>query len=608
MIGSRATVRNARTRLYTRLRYLRSSGSLRRRVLVIGGGMLVLGVLWIAVTGYLARQQVQRLETRLQQVKSLVASGDVDAARRVSSDIPALATRAHRLTTGPAWWLAAQIPYAGDPLEVIRGATAAAQQVGADSVPALLQIASRLDPTKLRTSGATINTAALVAAAPQLSSAAATIDAAISRIDNLPRTTWLNAVDRPRASLSAQLTSIGGYLDAASRAATVLPSLLGDNRPKRYFIGLQNEAELRGTGGLPGAFAIMVANHGTIKFTHFESDAALLPPTPDHLIDTGLNFGRDYTAAYGASAPSRLIVNSNISPHFPYAAQIWARMWQKTSGERVDGAFALDPTVLSYVLAVTGPVRLPGGAPLTAQNVVSLTQRDEYTIFPNNFQRKAFLVSILKAASNRLTSGAGSATQLLTALSQASQQQRLLVWTSDAKTEAILAQTNYAGAIPQSTRPLVGLALNNSVAGKLDFYLTRSLTYHRSGCGSTRDVLVTIALTNTAPATGLPPYVNSRLDKHAYPVKPGDNRTLLDYYATDGAQLLSAALNDKPITIAVEHGLGHPIFRLDVELPRGTTQTIVLHLQEPAGDGEPQVWHQPGVTPLGVTFYSQPCG
>jgi hypothetical protein len=150
--------------------------------------------------------------------------------------------------------------------------------------------------------------------------------------------------------------------------------------------------------------------------------------------------------------------------------------------------------------------------------------------------------------------------------------------------------------------------LNNSAAGKLDYYLTRSLTYHRSGCGPTRDVLVTIELTNSAPATGLPPYVNTRLDKHAYPVQPGDNRTLLDYYATAGAQLLSVARNGKPSTASVEHALGHPVYRLDVELPRGATQTIVLHLREPAGNGEPRIWRQPGVTALGVTVQSQSCG
>jgi len=591
----------------TQLRYLRSSGALRRRVLLVLGGLVMLGVVWIAITGYLAREQVKRLEANLQQVAGLVSAGRIDQARQVAADIPAIAERAHRLTSGPAWWIGANVPYVGAPLDVIRGATGAGYHVGVQGVPDLLRIAATLDPTKLRTSGATINTAALVASAPQLSSIAATLHTAVADIDRLPHSTWLSGVDRRRASLSTQLRSISGYIDAAARAAKALPVMLGDDRPKRYFVGLQNEAELRGTGGLPGAFAIVVATHGTVKFTHFASDGELLPAASGQLIETGLNFGPEYAAAYLASEPTRLFVNSNVSPHFPYAARIWARMWEKTSGEHVDGAIGLDPTVLGYILAATGPVALPGGVQLTAENVVSLTQRDEYTMFSDNLQRKAFLVSILEAASNRLTSGAGSATQLARLFSLASRQQRLLVWSADTRVQKLLAQTNYAGAIPRGDQPLVGLTLNNSAAGKLDYYLARSLTYDRSGCGPTRDVLVTIALSNNSPGTGLPLYVNGRLDKHAYPVRPGDNRTLLDYYASTGAQLLSAARNGVPTTVSVEHSLGHPIYRLDVELPRGTTQTIVLHLREPAGKGEPKVWQQPGVTPLGVTFNNQSC-
>src|SRR5664279_3063170 len=135
-------------------------------------------------------------------------------------------------------------------------------------------------------------------------------------------------------------------------------------------------------------------------------------------------------------------------------------MWEKTSREHIDGAVALDPTVLSYILAATGPVALPNGSKLTATNVVPLTQKDEYTIFSDNERRKAFLVSILKAASSRLTSGAGGATELTKAISLASQQQRLHVWTEDSSIESVLEQTNYAGAIPQSTRPFAGPVLN----------------------------------------------------------------------------------------------------------------------------------------------------
>src|SRR6185312_13608525 len=119
--------------------------------------------------------------------------------------------------------------------------------------------------------------------------------------------------------------------------------------------------ELRGTGGLPGAFAIATTRNGEIRFRRFESDAALLPPTPDHAIATGLRFGPEYEHLYGPSMPTTTFVDSNVSPNFPYAAQVWAAMWQKVSGEHIDGVVALDPTVLAYFLAATGPAQLPGG-------------------------------------------------------------------------------------------------------------------------------------------------------------------------------------------------------------------------------------------------------
>jgi hypothetical protein len=158
-------------------------------------------------------------------------------------------------------------------------------------------------------------------------------------------------------------------------------------------------------------------------------------------------------------------------------------------------------------------------------------------------------------------------------------------------------------------RPLAAPVLNNMSSGKLDYYLARGLTYHRSGCGASRDVLVTLTLTNNAPAYGLPPYVTTRLDANR-PAnsRPGDYSTLLDYYATKGAQLLSVQLNGKPTTAAAYSIDGRPMYRLPLQLPRGATQTVELHLQEPAGSGTPQIWRQPGVTPMTVTAYSQPCG
>ena len=345
-----------------------------------------------------------------------------------------------------------------------------------------------------------------------------------------------------------------------------------------------------------------------MRFTHFESDAVLEPVATGHRVQTGLDFGAQYRAAYAQSLPTTSFLNSNVSPNFPYAAQIWARMWEQVSGEHVDGAVAVDPTVLGYVLAATGPVTLPSAMVIDAPNVVSLTEREEYTMFNDNLARTAFLIAVLTASSHALISGRGDANELAQLMVTASEQQRLQVWSANSAIEKELAATSYGAVVAPTTRPLIAPVLNNTSGGKLDYYLTRTLTYHRSGCGPSRDVLITLTLTNSAPAYGLPPYVTDRLDANR-PAnsRPGDYSTLLDYYATRGAQLLSVRVNGTPTTAAAYTVDGQPMFRLPVQLRRGATQTIELHLQEPPGSGAPQIWRQPGVTPMTVTAYSQSC-
>jgi len=584
-----------------------ASGRFRRNLWLGVGGLAALAILWVVVTGLLARQQVQRLEDRLQTVKLFVAQGRLNDAEHEAAGIPSLAKRAHLLTSGPAWWAMSEVPYFGDPFDVMRGATAAGKFVGTDGLTTLLHIANTLDPRTLRASGNTVRLGPLQQAAPQLRIAAQQLDHAISQVDHLPSNTWFGPINHARLSFSLQLHSIVGYVDAAANATQILPTMLGADGTQRYIIAMQNESEMRGTGGLPGAFAIVETHNGKVSFTHFGSDAEFLPAATKQRVHTGLDFGKDFDATYGNGDPANFIVNSNLSPNFPYAAQIWSKMWTAVSGQHLDGAMAVDPSALAAFLAVTGPVTLPDGIGVSAANIVSLTEKDEYTLFSDNFARKDFLVSILKASSTKLTSGAGSATALARAITTVSNQNRLQVWSSNPTVEKVLAGTTYGGVIPADNRPFSGVIVNNNAAGKLDYYMVRTLDYSRTGCGATRDVIATITITNSAPAFGLPPYVLGRLDKHDSSVQPGDNRTLLDYYATSGAQLLSVTLNGKQSTVEVQSSLGHTIFRMDLELPRGQTQTIAMHLQEPAGTGTPMIWQQPGVTPLVVHAFSQRC-
>ena len=568
------------------------------------GGLLGLGLLWILVTGLLARNQAQQLESQIAKVRLLVSEGRLVDARVAAAKIPTMAERAHRLTTGPAWWIASQVPFVGEPLDVMRDVLSSADQF-AQTIPQFVKVSTLLDPSSLRVNGDTIRIAPLLAARPQLASIQRGVDQAYSRVAGLSGT-WLSLVDTRREQFASQLAQVRGYVDAAVRASNVLPQMLGQFGKQRYFIALQTEAELRGTGGLPGAFTIATTYHGTIHFEHFYSDTKLLPDATHRLIKTGLDFGRQYREAYGPSGPTSSYLDSNVSPNFPYAAQIWAAMWHKVSGETVDGVLAVDPTALAYFLDVLGPSQV-NGLPVTASNVVALTQKDQYVLYPNAAERKKFEVGVLAAVSKRLTSGIGSPLGLLHATGRSGSERRLLVWSRFANVEKALIDGDFAGAIPRTDRPFSGLILNNAASGKLDYYLDRSVDYARTGCGSQRDVLVTIKLTNSAPASGLPAYVTTRLDDNAKKAKPGDNRELFDYYASAGAQLQSIQIDGETATSGVFEIDGHVVFRLELELPVGATRTIVLHLSEPAGHGTPQLWNQPGVVPVQVSLYNQKC-
>jgi hypothetical protein len=575
--------------------------------LVAAGGVLVVTAgLWLAVTALMARGQLNQARADAHTLGTQISAGRWPAARATAADLSTHAHRANQLTSGPVWALAAALPSGGEPLETIRGITAGVDTLARGSLPQLVSAAERLNPRTLRLADGSIDLSRIAAVAPAITSASDVVARTTRTIGALPSHTWLGPVDTAYADALGQVTSLDQSMKSADLAARILPTLLGADAPRRYLLAFQNEAEARGTGGLPGAFAIVEARHGKLAFIRMESDAALTG------VAATVDFGPDYRHLYEGSDTTTVYVDGNVSPHFPYAAQIWASMWQKHSGQKVDGVIAVDPTALGYLLAVTGPATLPDKSQINGANAAALTQATSYARFPEasataNARRKSFLLAVAAASSTKILSASGEPTALLRAAGQAARERRILVWSADPAVQADLAQTSVAGVIPTTSAPYVGLSVVNDAGNKLDYYLDRSLTWQRSGCGPTRRTTVTITLTNNAPAGGLSHYVTARLDAHSYPVRPGDNRLGVSYLATQGALMQSVTVAGRPGTASIGVQSGHPVYTIDLELPRGTSRTIVLNLSEPAGTGSPIVLRQPLVRPLNISLSDAVC-
>jgi Protein of unknown function (DUF4012) len=574
--------------------------------MIVAGGVVLLAGLWLAVTAVMARSQLGQVRSEVHTLRAKITAGDWSAARATAADLADHAHRAHQLTSGPVWAAAAALPAGGQPLQTIRGITSALDALSHDALPQVVSASERLDLRTLRRPDGSIDLSRIAALRPALTNASATVDQAAKAISALPAHTWLSSIDAAHLDALGQITALDGALKSANLAVRILPAMLGQDGPKRYFLAFQNEAEARGTGGLPGAFAIVVADHGKLAFTHMESDTTLGRTAAN------VDFGPDYHQLYDAAGATNPYVNGNLSPNFPYAAQIWASMWRNYSGERVDGVIAVDPTALSYLLAATGPATLPDKSQVTAANAVALTQSTIYAKFSGlgaaeQAQRRVYQLSIASAASKKILGAHGGSQALVAAMSKAADQRRLLIWSADPAVQADLARTSVAGIVPITSAPYVGLSIVNDAGNKLDYYLDRSLTWQRTGCGPARQATVTITLTNNAPASGLSPYVTTRSDAHSYPVKPGDNRLEVSYFATQGAVMEAVTVAGQPGDATIGAERGHPVYTVDLELPRGTSRTIVLHLSEPAGVGTPIVLSQPLVRPLHVTLYDAVC-
>ncbi len=135
---------------------------------------------------------------------------------------------------------------------------------------------------------------------------------------------------------------------------SLLPTLLGDPDSKMYMLLLQNDGEIRPTGGFMSAYAFIKVTKGKIEplssFNIYDLDAKFTKrlPAPDP-IKKYLNESVWY------------IRNQNLSPDFKVSMDTFASSLKTIpSFPRVDGIIALDTYLPVKFLDILGPIGVGG--------------------------------------------------------------------------------------------------------------------------------------------------------------------------------------------------------------------------------------------------------
>ena len=348
--------------------------------------------------------------------------------------------------------------------------------------------------------------------------------------------------------------------------------LAGADAPKRYMIAFQNSAEARGTGGILGAFAIVEFNKGRFSVIRTGSNAQL-----KSLEEIPIRMPKEYTRLYG-SDPA-IWQNSNLSPHFPYGAKIWMELWRQQYGDRLDGIIAVDPTLLSYILNSTGPVKVgKSSSYVNSRNLVNETLRDAYKRYEfNNNARKQYLVEIMNSTFSQLLAQNFNKVEFGKAMLKGILENRLLIYTNDSKAENFLQRTKLGGYMQVEPNNEFRVVIQNIDASKLDFYLDRKVLIKSLSCKNEGEIEVKVYLKhNIQSGLGLPSYVLTRADK----TKPiamvsGQHRFLVFVYGPTYSKLIHAKRSssfDSPGVIGTERE--REILVVDVDLAPGQSENI----------------------------------
>jgi hypothetical protein len=535
--------------------------------------LIVIGlVAWVGIRASIARAELEGAIPLASTMQEQVVGGDSPGAQDTARELQRRADSAAGLTSDPIWRAFESLPTLGTNLLAVRQLAAAADSLARDGVAPLAEMAGGITVDSFRPSDGTIDLQPLIDARPAVTDAVAAItvagnDAALIETDGT-----IEEVRDAVARFSSVVSDAGSALSAVDNAVNLLPTMLGAEGPRDYAVLFQNPAELRSSGGIVGAVALVHTESGSMQLVQ-QAPGAGFPRYPEPVLE----LPTETRALYG-DITGQFMLNVGLTPNFPLTARLAQEMWRLEFGIQVDGVLSIDPVALSYLLGATGPITLPTGDVLSSENAVQLLLTDVYQRYEDPKAQDAFFAAAAASVFSAVASGSAEPVALIQALGKAGSEQRVMVWNTAEQEQAILADTTLAGSLPVSddNAQRFGVYFNDATGAKMDTYLDVVTSVGQITCRNDKrpNFAMEVTLTNTAPAdaaTALPRYVTGG---GVYGVTPGNVRTIASVYGAPALENLGLTQDGQNVPYLPAADDGYQVSAATVELAPG--QSTVL--------------------------------
>jgi len=317
---------------------------------------------------------------------------------------------------------------------------------------------------------------------------------------------------------------------------------------------------------------------------------------------------KDTQLQYGTS-PASDFRDLNFTPDFPEAARIAKAMVENRLHVDVDGVISVDPVALAEMMRGTGPVEVTNGVTLSSGNVVAALLNQTYQVLDTQEAQNTFFETSARKIFDSVMAGQGDQQLAIRGLATAGGQHRVLVWSAHDDEQSVLDGTAVSGSLVGAgvRRPQIGLYLNDSTAGKMDYYLQYRTTAAAVDCrhGDAQDVRATIALTSMMPADyrTLSPWI---LGSGRF-AEQGSIAFNLRIYAPEGGEITGMTVDGEPHSVTADTHLGRQVALLPLTLGPGQQSTVTADIRTAEGQsGDGVLSFTPGMVPAanGVTVTS----
>lgn len=392
--------------------------------------------------------------------------------------------------------------------------------------------------------------------------------------------------------LAKWVTRLDRYLpalEAGTQLAQALPEVMGRERPVTYLILMQNNHELRATGGFISGVGTIQLSAGKIITTTFQDsyqvDAACdlwaHPPAPEPL--------RRYMWA-----PVLVFRDANWSPDFPSSAVVAMSIYRMCQSSDVNGVIAIDLDGVSALLQGLGPLQ-PEGYPAAVTAETLLQFITDYWASPLRsadtaeeetgdwwLHRKDFVADVLQAALHKVTTSLESIDLSSLALStlDALRNKHLLVYLHDPAAARAMTTAAWDGAFLPTVGDYLMVVDSNVGFRKVNPNIRQHVDYrvHLSQSETPRAAL-TLRYTNESE--GSPEcFAGARYEDSYQEMMQGCYWDYVRVYVPRGSRLLSVMGSDSKPEISEE--AGKATFSAFSVVPPGESRELVFTYELPS--------------------------